>query len=467
MKTRSGTPWRNWAGTESCRPTRICYPSSSADIVTIVNEARRNGKKIRVAGRGHTMGPLSLTDGYLVMLDRLERIGPVDETRGLVTIESGVTVGALDRVLRRHRLVMPTNVVLTNVRYGGVIATGCHGAGWECPTISDLVEAVTIITYEGKIVRFSEATHGAEVMNAVRCNLGGFGIMHEIVLRVEPMFNLLANDRRLPMTAFEDPAELKQYVTTNDYVEAFWPPMASGLWAKSWNRTDAPARRTSWSRAPRDLMTTEFMNVLWRWMRDHPATTAPINNFLYQTFIPKNRSVILDAADAMHYRDHIGRIPVHIMSFAVKVDPDCRNIQRAWQLIIDKVREHAGAGKLPLNLMIELRAIGSSNVLLSPAAGEPGEHHCYFELLSFNRTPGHREFFDEVAQAWMDIPELHARPHWAKYFYDIPGIIPYIHKVWGNSLKTFAGIREELDPAGMFLNPALERILYGASSTQR
>ncbi len=254
--------------------------------------------------------------------------------------------------------------------------------------------------------------------------------MHEIVLRVEPMFNLMTTDRHLPMTAFEDPAELKEYITANDYVEAFWPPMASGLWAKSWNRTGAPARRTSWSRAPADLMTTEFMNVLWRWMRDHPATTARINNFLYQTFVPRNRSVVLDAADAMHYRDHIGRIPCHIMSFAIKVDPECLNIQRAWQLIIDKVREHAARGRLPLNLMIELRAIGSSDVLLSPAAGEPGEHHCYFELLSFNRTPGHREFFDEVAHAWMDMPELTARPHWAKYFYYIPGIIPYIHKVW-------------------------------------
>ena len=56
MKTRSGTQWRNWAGTESCRPTRIYHPSSSGDIVTIVDEARRNGKKIRSPAEGTRWG---------------------------------------------------------------------------------------------------------------------------------------------------------------------------------------------------------------------------------------------------------------------------------------------------------------------------------------------------------------------------------------------------------------------------
>jgi len=467
VKTESGVEWSNWAGTEHCRPARICYPSSRADLVEIVDEARRKGLKVRVAGRGHSMGPLSVTGGYLVLLDRLERIGPIDTARRLVTIEAGVTIGALDRVLRRHGLAMPTNVVLTDVRYGGVIATGCHGAGWDSPTICDLVEAVTIVTYDGRVVRFSEASHGAEVMNAVRCNLGAFGIMHEIVLRVEPMFHLAANDRRLPMSTFEDPAGLRDYVSGNDYVEAFWLPMADGLWAKSWNRTAAPARRTSRGRPAADLLSTEFMKLLWRWMRAHPAATGPINRFLYRSFIPEDRTVVLDAADALHYRDHISRIPVHIMSFAIKVDPDCANIQRAWQLIIDRARAHAGEGRYPLNLMIELRAIGASDVLLSPAAGKAGEHHCYFEVLSFSRTPGHREFFDEVALGWMAMPELVARPHWAKYFYDIPGIIPHIHRVWGDNLKRFAAIRDDLDPLDMFLNPALERIIYGESATER
>ena len=107
-----------------------------------------------------------------------------------------------------------------------------------------------------------------------------------------------------------------------------------------------------------------------------------------------------------------------------------------------------------------MRPIRSSQVLLSPAFGRDDEHHCYFELISFTGTPGCAAFFDDVAQAWMDIPELNARPHWAKYFYEIPGIIPHIRKVWGENLTTFARIRDELDPDRVFLNSALERIFY-------
>jgi FAD/FMN-containing dehydrogenase len=40
----------------------------------------------------------------------------------------------------------------------------------------------------------------------------------------------------------------------------------------------------------------------------------------------------------------------------------------------------------------------------------------------------------------------------------VPGIVPYLHRVWGENLATFAAIRDRFDPDGMFLNPALERI---------
>ena len=97
----------------------------------------------------------------------------------------GVTIGELDRALRKSGLVVPTNVVLRSVTYGGVIATGCHGPGWDCQTLSDLVESMTIVLASGEVVTFSEETHGPEMMNAIRLNLGLFGIIHEMTLRGE------------------------------------------------------------------------------------------------------------------------------------------------------------------------------------------------------------------------------------------------------------------------------------------
>jgi L-gulono-1,4-lactone dehydrogenase len=458
LMKRRRTSWRNWSRTYSCSPARVFRPRSLEDLVAIVRQAGQAGKRVRVAGRGHTMSPLSVTDDYLVLASALNRIGPVDTARRLVTVESGVTIGALDKVLRRHGLALPTNVVLTCVQYGGVVATGCHGAGWECQTISDLVEAMTIVTCTGEVVTFREETHGTETMNAVRCNLGVFGLIYQITLRVEPMFSLEVVDEHLPLGLVEDLSQLKALLSGNDYVEVFWFPLADGLWAKSWNRTTTPAGRASWTRVPVEFVTTQMAAMLWGLVVRRPRLTAPVNNVLYRYFTPRHRKVVRDAVDATHYRNFIELLRNYIMSFAITIDPDFANVRAAWQVVVDKVRERAADGEYPLNLVLEMRVIRNSTVLLSPAFGPPDQHHCYFELISFHGTPDCHRFFDEVAHAWMAMPELNARPHWAKYFYEVPGIISYVHRVWGGNVARFAALREAVDPDGMFLNPALERI---------
>ena len=75
----------------------------------------------------------------------------------------------------------------------------------------------------------SEAEHGADVMNAVRCNLGTLGVIHEITFRVPPDFHLTAVDEHLPLSLTEDPGQLRSFLSGNDYVEVFWLPLASGL----------------------------------------------------------------------------------------------------------------------------------------------------------------------------------------------------------------------------------------------
>lgn len=460
VPARAGVRWQNWARTQECRPERVFYPRTVGDLQAIVRAAADQGRKVSVAGRGHTMGPLSLTDDYLIDTRHLTRIGPVDIKNALVTVESGVSVAALDRVLRRHGLAMPTNVVLTSVRYGGIVATGCHGAGWQSRTISNLVEAMTIVTHTGEVVRFTEAGHGSDVMNAVRCNLGTLGVIHEITFRVQPDFQLRAVDEHLPLSLAADPGELSRYLEGNEYVEVFWLPLSSGLWAKSWNRTDAPARRRPWTTAPRDYLRTAIGNVMWRALIHVPAAGRPVNDALYRLFTPRHRSLVLDAADSFHYQKFIENVRSEIMSFAIVVDPEFRNVVKAWQVVVDKVRERAAMRQCPLNLVLEMRVIADSDVLLSPAYSATGEHHCYFELISVAGTPNCHEFFNDVAATWMTAPELRARPHWAKYFAGIPGIVPHIHRAWPGTVATFAGIRDQIDPDRMFLNPAVQRILY-------
>jgi len=94
VEGRSGVRWRNWARSQECRPERVFYPRTLEDLQAIVRAAAASGRRVSIAGRGHTMGPLSLTDDFLIDSVHLNRIGPVDVERRLVTVESGVSVAA-------------------------------------------------------------------------------------------------------------------------------------------------------------------------------------------------------------------------------------------------------------------------------------------------------------------------------------------------------------------------------------
>jgi L-gulono-1,4-lactone dehydrogenase len=51
------TSWRNWSRTQSCSPARVFRPRTLEDLVAIVRQAGQSRKRVRVAGRGHTIGP--------------------------------------------------------------------------------------------------------------------------------------------------------------------------------------------------------------------------------------------------------------------------------------------------------------------------------------------------------------------------------------------------------------------------
>ena len=179
--------WENWGRTARCQPELSFYPQGLEDLIQIVDFARERGKKVRVSASGHSWSALVPTDGILVFVHHLNKVimDVSDELHPRVVIESGATVREVNDILEEHGYALPLNVVLESVRFGGLIATGSHGSGWQNPTLSDLVHAVEIVTASGQVCRFEAGVDPEDVMNAVRLNLGMFGIMYRITMNVQ------------------------------------------------------------------------------------------------------------------------------------------------------------------------------------------------------------------------------------------------------------------------------------------
>jgi len=145
------------------------------------------------------------------------------------------------------------------------------------------------------------------------------------------------------------------------------------------------------------------------------------------------------------------------MEIGFEIDDDFANVRHAWRIAVDLVDRHARAGKWPLNLALNARFLGTSRALLSPCHGR--KHTCFMEIMSFKGTHGWDEFVAELGSAWLALPG--AAPHWPKEFEQIPGVFEQIGARYGDNLRRFAELRNELqvDPDDLFVNDLTRRIL--------
>src|SRR5919197_491719 len=91
--------WRNWAGDQACRPAAIEHPATREDVAASVRRARDRGVAVKVAGAGHSFTEAALTDGVMLVLDRLTRFIDADRSSGLVKVEAGISLRELNRRL--------------------------------------------------------------------------------------------------------------------------------------------------------------------------------------------------------------------------------------------------------------------------------------------------------------------------------------------------------------------------------
>ncbi|WP_433389308.1 D-arabinono-1,4-lactone oxidase [Micromonospora sp. KLBMP9576] len=426
--------WSNWAGNQRATATAILRPTSLTDVAEAVRAAASTGDRIRAVGSGHSFTAVAVTDGQRMELDRLDTGVRVDVDRRLVTVPAGTTLRALNDLLATHGLALPNLGDIDAQTIAGAISTGTHGTGAAYGCLSTFVEALTLVTGTGEVLRCSADEH-PDVFTAARVSLGALGVLVEVTLRCVDAFVLRAHERPAPLEAVLD--DLPALVAGHDHAEFYWFPYTDRVQVKTNDRVPADDRPLPRWRGWLDdefLSNTVFAGAC-RLGRAVPALAPGISAV---------------SARALTERRYTGR------SDQVFCTPRrVRFVEMEYALPRDALREALDALRrivdgLPFKVLfpVEVRFTAADDIWLSHGYGRESAYVAIHQYVGMPYEPYFRAF-EQVAAG------LGGRPHWGKLHWRDAASLAAAYPRFAD----FQALRARLDPHHIFTTPHLTRIL--------
>lgn len=426
--------WSNWAGNQRATADSVIRPGSVAEVSAAVRTAAAAGHRVKAVGAGHSFADVAVAPSHRMDLSGLAGLISVDRPRRLVTVQAGMRLAALNELLAAHALALPNLGDIDAQTVSGALATGTHGTGARYGCLSTFVEALTLVTGPGELLRCSADEH-PDVFAAARVGLGAVGILVEVTLRCVDAFVLRADER--PVRLSEVLAALPAYVAENDHVDLYWFPYTDRAQLKTNNRVasdDRPLGRF------RRWLDDEFLaNTVYsgacRVGRAVPAVAPAINAI---------------AARALTARSYTGR------SDRVFCTPRrVRFVEMEYGLPRDALPEAMVALRriidgLPFRVLFpaEVRFTAADDIWLSHGNGRDSAYVAIHQYVGMPYEPYFRAF-ERVAQA------LDGRPHWGKLHYRNAESLRPAYPHFGDFLR----VRDRIDPGHVFANDYTDRVL--------
>lgn len=178
---------RNWNPFTNAFPRVFVFAHDIQDVANAVKWARENDVPIRMRSGRHALArDFNQTNGGIVIDTGLMTRVKVDSSRGIATVQTGIRVGTLVRMLAREGFLAPfgdsSTVGIGGISTGGGITAIQRTAG----LISDNILAATIVDANGEILRVSEKEN-PDLLWAIRGGGGGnFGIITSYTFVIRP-----------------------------------------------------------------------------------------------------------------------------------------------------------------------------------------------------------------------------------------------------------------------------------------
>ncbi|BFH67517.1 FAD-binding oxidoreductase [Paenibacillus dendritiformis] len=428
--------WRNWAGNVRCEPERWWDPEGEADVAGLLGEAQRLGRKVRIAGSGHSFTPLGETEEWLVRLPRMSGLVKLDEIGRTVTVRAGTTLRELGRRLLERGWAMENLGDIDRQTIGGAVGTGTHGTGNGFGSLSAQVTAIRAVLGNGTIAEVNEEDTGKKrgLFKALQVSFGTIGIMTELTLRIVPAERMrLASFRS---TLEETLARLEDFRCGNRHFEFFWFPYSSGTQVKTINPTGAPeSKRGRWKEWSAYAVENGLFWGMSEACRIAPRLSGGISR-LSARFVP--------VTDKVGRGPRLFVTPRHVkfmeMEYSVPAAA-MRPVLLEMKRLLER-RRHS------VHFPIECRYVKGDDIWLSPAYGRDS---AYIALHMYKGMP-YEPYFRDMEQILL---AYDGRPHWGKWHSRTASQLAAMYPKWQDAAR----VREAADPRGVLLNRYVARLI--------
>ncbi|CAG8621907.1 9360_t:CDS:2, partial [Acaulospora colombiana] len=372
---KPGVKFRNWSKTFGCAPELYFEPECEEDVIKIVELAKTNNKNVRAIGSGHSPSDLACTEGYMINMDKLNRILKIDREAKTVVVEAGMKLHKLNAELNKHGMALSSLGSISDQSISGAISTGTHGSGINFRNLCGQIVSLTLVTSSKGVMRCS-ANENPDVYKAALCSLGALG-------ELKPRDSSYIRDTLLGFHAYQ----------LFLYLSRFVPSM-------------------------NPLITRAMFNLSFSKPAHVIDTSYKVFNF-----------------DCM--------FPQYVNEWSIPLDKT--------EVAMRKLYKWVDGSGLSMHFPVEVRFVDQDDVWLSPAYGRR-------RILLFFR-PYHQPV--PYKKYWAAFEEImkscDGRPHWAKgHSMSVSELSKSYPK-----FDSFIDIQKQLDPSGIFLNPYLNRHLFG------
>ncbi|MDO5503766.1 MAG: D-arabinono-1,4-lactone oxidase [Actinomycetia bacterium] len=427
--------WQNWGRNVTGTPTTTYAPRSTEEIAAVIARAAEHGEHVRPVGSGHSFTAIAAPRTTHLRLDHLSGILWADRDAHTVRVAAGTPLHELSPALERVGLAMINLGDIDRQTISGAVSTGTHGTGAALTGLAGAVRGLTLVTGDGS-VRQIHRDQDPDLVRLLAVGLGAYGIVTELELDVRPAYRLRAVEQPEPLAAVLEDAEA--IAEAHRHFEFYWFPHTERVLTKRNEIAEEGQGRplSAWrERLDDHLLSNVAFEQLNRLVARRPSLAPRINQVSARAL---SRREFTDSS----YRVFCTRRDVRFVESEYAIPrnalaPVLRELH-AW---IERSGEQ-------IAFPVEVRFAAADEVALSTAYGRES---AYVAVHQYYRRDASRYFaaFEAI------VAEHDGRPHWGKMHSLEAGRLGELYPRFAEVVA----LREELDPARVFSNDYLDRVL--------